>query len=131
MRESNSGPSTDKRETSELAVISPMASSANAMYTAIAGRIDGAYNLSGKRFTQRKVMAGADLIWLKKEVQTLPLKLRKVNKAHESLMYPVAPATMHPTSKPMIIEAFRMKGLPKSSTCGIIKSSQRDRRIRS
>lgn len=64
IRESNSGPSTDKRETSELAVISPMASSASAMYTAMAGKMDGAYNLSGKRFTQRKVMAGADLIWL-------------------------------------------------------------------
>lgn len=34
------------------------------MYTAMAGKMDGAYNLSGKRFTQRKVMAGADLIWL-------------------------------------------------------------------
>lgn len=40
-----------------------------------------------------------------------------LGKAYESLMYPVAPATMQPTSRPMIMEALRMKGLPKSSTC--------------
>lgn len=43
-------------------------------------------------------------------------------KAYESLMYPVAPATMQPTSRPMMMEALRMKGLPKSSTCVEIDS---------
>jgi len=56
----------------------------------------------------RKVIAGADVIV-------------------ESLMYPVAAATMHPTSNPTIILAFFRNGLPNNSV-KIIAMNERNPR---
>ncbi len=65
-------------------------------YTAITGKIAGAYTRSLNVCTQMKVMIGADCILLPS-------------------MYPAAPATIHPTATPTITDAFFRNGDPNSS----------------
>jgi hypothetical protein len=55
---------------------------------------------------QRKVIAGADLIL-------------------DPSMYPAAPATIHPTTRPMMIEMFFMNGLPNSSVSKILAKERK------
>ena len=60
------------------------------------GNIAGAYTRILNVCTQRNVIAGAVLIELPS-------------------MYPAAPATMHPTASPTMMEMFLRNGEPKSS----------------
>ena len=45
----------------------------------------------------------------------------------ELSIYPVAPATMHPTTKPTIIDAFFKNGEPNSSTRSMLTKDRKPR----
>lgn len=101
-------PSTATRERSAEAVISPIASIARTTYTAKDGKMAGPYTEIGNRLTQRKVMAGARSIL-------------------DESTYPVAPATIMPTIRPMMILAFLMNGDPNISTKTIVMKLRKPR----
>ena len=96
IRESNSLPSTSSLDTSQVAVMSPMASIMRTMYTAINGKIMGPYIVSGNVLTQMKDTAGA---------ASIP----------DAEKYPVAPAMIQPTRRPTTTAQDFMIGLPKRS----------------
>ena len=76
------------------------------------GKMAGGYTPILKVCTHRNVIAGALLIF-------------------ELSMYPAAPATIHPTTRPTMILIFLRKGEPKSSVRMIVANDRNPRPINS
>ena len=81
-------------------------------YTASMGSTAGPYTPILNRLTQRNVIAGA-----------VEMELPS--------MYPAAPATIQPTTRPTMIEMFLRKGDPKSSVKRMEKNERKPRPMNS
>ena len=76
------------------------------------GKIAGAYTLILNVCTHKNVIAGAVLML-------------------DPSMYPAAPATIHPTASPTMMEMFLRKGDPKSSVRTIETNERKPRPMNS